>query len=58
MLVYWLDLAPYNTALYVGWKVVKPNRGKYREQRVTVDNLEALPVSARVYLSGQRWRRA
>ena len=57
MTVFWLDLSPLNSSRWIGWRCVKPNRGRYHETPVIVADLETLPEWARVYLAGYRWRR-
>lgn len=50
MTVYWLDPGP--GATWIGWRVTtRP----YRETRVVVRDLDALPLGARVYIGGHRW---
>lgn len=57
------DLEPVAAStglLWVGWRCFHTGgRRGYREVGpVVVSDLTTLPVGARVYLSGQRWRRA
>ncbi|HZP39850.1 MAG TPA: hypothetical protein VFE48_25540 [Methylomirabilota bacterium] len=53
MLTYWLDVDGDG---WRGWACTHDGR-RYREWRVWVRDLAALPASARVYLAGARWRR-
>ena len=56
------DLEPVAAStgtLWIGWRCYHTGgRRGYREVPALVSDLSQLPVGARVYLSGQRWRRA